>query len=85
MLYDVNALAAIANTAASAFSAGSIVVAKITVPARGVLGDLGFTKTTTVAVPVVGVVVVGGLIGYGAYTMCQHLKEKDNGKSWAHF
>lgn len=85
MLDDVKALTAIVGTAASAFGAGSIVVAEITAPAAGVLGFLGFTTTSVVTVPVAGVVTVGGLLSYGAYKVHQKLKEKDNDKSLAHF
>lgn len=62
---DVKALASIAGTAASAVGAGSIVVAEITAPAAGILGAVGFTATTTVALPVAGLVAAGGLIGFG--------------------
>jgi hypothetical protein len=62
---DVKALANIAGTAASAVGAGSIVVAEITAPAAGILGVVGFTTTTTVALPVAGIVAAGGLIGFG--------------------
>ncbi len=62
---DVKALASIAGTAASAVGAGSIVVAEITAPAAGILGVVGFTTTTTVALPVAGLMAAGGLIGFG--------------------
>lgn len=62
---DVKALASIAGTAATAVGAGSIVVAEITAPAAGILGVIGFTTTTTVALPVAGLVAAGGLLGFG--------------------
>ena len=62
---DVNALAAIAGTAAANIAAGSIVVAEVTSPATGILGVLGFTATTTVALPVASVIAVGGLLCFG--------------------
>jgi uncharacterized membrane protein len=62
---DVKALASIAGTVASAVGAGSIVVAEITAPAAGILGVVGFTTTTTVALPVAGLVAAGGLLGFG--------------------
>jgi hypothetical protein len=62
---DVKALASIAGTAASAVGAGSIVVAEITAPAAGILGVVGFTTTTTVALPVAGIVAAGCLFGFG--------------------
>lgn len=61
----MKALASIAGTTASAVGAGSIVVAEITAPAAGILGVLGFTATTTVALPAAGLVAAGGLIGFG--------------------
>jgi uncharacterized membrane protein len=62
---DLNALATIAGTAASAVGAGSIVVAEIVAPATGFLGVVGFTTTTTIALPVAGLVAAGGLLGFG--------------------
>lgn len=61
---DVKALGAIAATA-SAAGTGSITVATITSTAPGILGVLGFTTTTTVALPVAGLVAAGGLLGFG--------------------
>jgi hypothetical protein len=61
---DVNALATIAGTA-SAAGTGSVTVATITSTAPGILGVLGFTTTTTVALPVAGLVAAGGLLGFG--------------------
>lgn len=76
MSEDVKNLAAIASAAASTIGAGSIVVAEITAPAFGVLGILGFTTTTTVALPVAGIVAVGGLVCYGAYKAYEHLERQ---------
>jgi hypothetical protein len=64
---DAKALAAIAGTAASAVGAGSIVVAEVTAPAAGLLGFLGVTTTTTVALPVAGIIAAGGLLCFGAW------------------
>ncbi|MBE9126504.1 MULTISPECIES: hypothetical protein [unclassified Coleofasciculus] len=61
---DVKALATIAGTATAA-GTGSITVATITAPAAGILGVVGFTTTTTVALPVAGIVVAGCLFGFG--------------------
>ena len=71
--YDVNALASMAGTAASAVGAGSIVVAEITAPAAGILGAVGFTTTTTVALPVAGLVAAGGLLWFGACKAQEYL------------
>jgi len=62
---DAKALVALAGTAASAVGAGSIVVAEITAPAAGILGVVGLTTTTTVALPVAGLVAAGSLIWLG--------------------
>jgi len=70
---DVNALASMAGTAASAVGAGSIVVAEITAPAAGILGAVGFTTTTTVALPVAGLVAAGGLLWFGACKVQEYL------------
>jgi hypothetical protein len=39
--------------------------AEANAPAAGILGVLGFTATTTVALPAAGLVAAGGLIGFG--------------------
>ena len=75
---DVKALATIAGTAASAVGAGSIVVAEVTAPVSGILGILGFTATTTVALPVAGLVAAGGLFGFGVYKACEYLNSPQN-------
>ncbi len=62
---DAKAIAALAGTAASALGAGSIVVAEITAPAAGILGAVGLTTTTTVALPVAGLVAAGSLLWFG--------------------
>ena len=75
---DVKALASIAGTAASAVGAGSIVVAEITAPAAGILGVIGFTTTTTVALPVAGLVAAGGLLWFGACKAHEALTSSKN-------
>ena len=35
--------------------------------APGILGVIGFTTTTTVALPVAGIVAVAGLVGFGIF------------------
>lgn len=72
MIDDAKALGAIAATA-SATVPGSITVATVTTSAPGIMGVLGFTTTTVVALPVAGIVTVGGLLCYGAYKTHQHL------------
>lgn len=73
---DVKALASIAGTAASAVGAGSIVVAEVTAPAAGLLGFLGVTTTTTVALPVAGIVAAGGLLWFGACKAHEYLESQ---------
>jgi hypothetical protein len=41
--------------------------ATVTSSASGILGVIGFTTTTTVALPVAGLVAAGALVGFGAY------------------
>jgi hypothetical protein len=55
------------TSAAAMTGTGSVTVAVITSPAPGILGLLGFTTTTTVALPVAGIVAVAGLVGFGIY------------------
>lgn len=63
---DMKAIGAIVTGAAAA-GMGSIPVATITSSAPGILGMVGFTTTTTIALPVAGIVAVAGLTGYGIY------------------
>jgi hypothetical protein len=74
---DVNALATIAGTATAA-GTGSITVATITAPAAGILGVIGFTTTTTVALPVAGLVAAGGLLWFGACKAHEALTSSKN-------
>jgi len=55
------------TSAAAATGTGSVTIATITSSAPGILGAIGFTTTTTVALPVAGVVAVAGLVGFGVY------------------
>lgn len=55
------------TSAAAATGTGSVTVATITSSAPGILGVLGFTTTTTVALPIAGVLAISGLIGMGVY------------------
>lgn len=70
---EVTAIGAI-TASASAAGASSITLATFTSTAPGIMGALGFTTTTVVAVPVAGVVAAGGLLCYGAYKMHKHFK-----------
>ena len=72
----MKALASIAGTAASDISAGSIVVAEVTAPAAGLLGFLGVTTTTTIALPVAGIVAAGGLLWFGACKAQEYLESQ---------
>lgn len=53
------------TSAAAATGTGSVTIATITSSAPGILGVIGFTTTTTVALPIAGVVAVGGLLALG--------------------
>lgn len=65
MINETKAISTIATTAAAA-GTGTITIATYTTAAPGILGAIGFTTTATVAVPVAGVIAVGGLFAYGA-------------------
>jgi hypothetical protein len=62
---DAKIVGGIAATAASTVGAGSITVATVTSSAPGLLGVIGLTTTTTVALPVAGIVAGAGLVTYG--------------------
>lgn len=70
---DAKAIAAIGATAATASSAataagiGSTVTVATVTSVPGLLVALGLGTTTTVALPVAGVVAAAGLVGYGVY------------------
>jgi len=53
------------TSAAAATRTGSVTIATITSSAPGILGVIGFTTTTTVALPIAGVVAAGGLFIFG--------------------
>lgn len=72
---DMKAIGAIVTSAAAA-GTGSVSVATITSSAPGILGAIGFTTTTTVALPVAGVVAAAGLVGYGLYKGIQAAQGK---------
>jgi hypothetical protein len=75
---DIKAIGAIATavgTSAGA-GAGAISIATITSSAPGILGVIGFTTTTTVALSITGVVAVAGLVGYGLYKGVQKAQTK---------
>ena len=72
---ETKAIGAILTSAAAA-GTGSISVATITSSAPGILGAIGFTTTTTVALPVAGVVAAAGLVGYGLYIGIQAAQRK---------
>jgi hypothetical protein len=55
------------TSAAAATGTGSVTIATITSSAPGILGAIGFTTTTTITLPVAGVVAVAGLVGFGIY------------------
>ncbi|MEA5472098.1 hypothetical protein [Spirulina sp. 06S082] len=73
---DVKVAGAITGGAASLVGAGSVTIATITAPAPGILGVIGLTTTTTVALPVAGVVAAAGLVGFGIYKGVQFAKNQ---------
>jgi hypothetical protein len=72
---DVKAVGAIVTGAAS-LGFAPIPVATVVSSAPGILGALGLTVTTTVTLPVAGVVAAGGLLGYGIYKGMQAAQSK---------
>jgi hypothetical protein len=68
---NLKALSTIGTAVATMIRTDSVVVATMrsTIAAPGILGYLGLTRTATtvISLPVVGVVTVAGLIGYGIY------------------
>ena len=71
---EMKAIGAIVSGATAVAGTGSITVATITSSAPGVLGILGFTTTTAVALPVAGIVAAAGLVSYGIYKGIQSAK-----------
>ena len=72
---DAKIIGGIATTAVGTVGAGSITVATVTSSAPGLLGAIGLTTTTTVALPVAGVVAVAGLATYGVIKALQWLND----------
>jgi hypothetical protein len=70
---DAKILGGIVTTAASSAGAGAITVATVTSSAPGILGAIGLTTTTTVALPVAGIVATAGLAAYGAFKVVKWL------------
>jgi hypothetical protein len=64
---DVLAVGSIAAASSAAASLGSITVATVTSAVPGILGWVGLTTTTVVALPAAGIVAGAGLVGYGVY------------------
>ncbi len=63
-LKDDLVVGAITSVAATT-GTGSVTIATVTSSAPGILGVLGFTTTTTVALPVAGIVAAAWLVGFG--------------------
>jgi hypothetical protein len=72
---DMKAIGGIVTAVGSA-GTGAIQVATITSSAPGILGAIGFTTTTTVALPIAGVVALAGLVGYGLWKGIQHARSE---------
>lgn len=70
-----------AITAATTAVGAGIVPITITSAAPGILGVIGFTTTTTVALPVAGLVAVGGGIGFGLWKAYNHFNGSGDDKS----
>ena len=64
---EITAVGAIATTVASSTGAESITVATLTTSAPGIFGAIGLTTTTTVTLPIAGVVGVSALVGSRIY------------------
>jgi hypothetical protein len=70
---DAKIIGGIVTAAASSAGAGSITVATVTSSAPGILGAIGLTTTTTVALPVAGIVATAGLAAYGVFKVVKWL------------
>jgi hypothetical protein len=62
---DSKTLGAIAAASSAAAGLGSITVATVTTTAPGILGIIGFTTTSVVALPAAGIVAGVGLAAFG--------------------
>jgi hypothetical protein len=62
---DSKTVSAIVTASSAAASLGSITVATFTSTAPGILGVLGFTTTTVVALPAAGIIAAAGLAAFG--------------------
>lgn len=69
------AITATAGTAAT--TGGTVTLATITSSAPGILGAIGFTTTTTIALPIAGVIAVSGAVGYGLYKGIKHAQKSN--------
>jgi hypothetical protein len=72
---DAKIIGSIAASAAGSVGAGSITVATVTSSAPGLLGVIGLTTTTTVALPVAGIIAGAGLAAYGAMKVIKWLND----------
>jgi hypothetical protein len=72
---DMKTVGAIVAAAASVGNS-AIEVATITSIAPGILGAIGLTTTTTVALPIAAIIGVGGLLGYGIWKGIQHAQRE---------
>lgn len=71
---------AAAAVGAAAGIGGTVTVATITTPAAGLLGAVGFTTTTVVALPVAGIVLAGAAAAFGIKKGLEFY-EKNKGES----
>jgi hypothetical protein len=76
---DIEAIAAIASSAAGTLGLGSVTLWTATSTSSVLWGILATSTTTVVAAPVAGIVATGGLLGYGAYKVVQYLDSQNNG------
>jgi hypothetical protein len=67
---------AAASGGVAATGSGTIAVATITSSAPGIMGVLGFTTTTVVALPVAGIAAAAGIVGYGLYKGASYARKK---------
>jgi hypothetical protein len=74
---DMKAIAGLVTAAGTSAGAGSITVATLTSSAPGILGAIGLTTTTTVALPIAAIVGVGGLLGYGIWQGIKHAQKSN--------
>ena len=75
----VGAITAAVSSAATLTGGGSITIATVTTTAPGILGAIGLTTTSAVAVPVAAVAAVAVVAGVGIFYGVKMAQDWNNG------